>query len=102
MAPPDISQLAAGTTHSQVAGGGSVPTARRYSLGLNPDADPNRSSGTNKVLGAKAELRDALTAFQQTFVMVDATKPDYPVMFASEGFYQMTGYSALETIGKNW
>nr|AML77440.1 putative LOV domain-containing protein [Staurastrum sebaldii] len=103
MAPADAPPLVKGTTHDRVAGGGSVPTARRYSLGLNPDAEPSRASGAgaNKVLGAKAELRDALTAFQQTFVMVDATKTDYPVMFASEGFYQMTGYSALETIGKN-
>lgn len=99
MAPPDIALLAKGTTHDKVSGGGSVPTARRYSLGLNPDAPAEPAGG--KVLGSKAELRDALTAFQQTFVMVDATKPDYPVMFASEGFYQMTGYSALETIGKN-
>nr|AML77889.1 putative LOV domain-containing protein [Cosmarium granatum] len=102
MAPPDAPPLVKGTTHDKVAGGGSVPTVRRYSLAQNPDAEPSRASGSaNKVLGSKAELRDALTAFQQTFVMVDATKPDCPVMFASEGFYQMTGYSALETIGKN-
>nr|AML79528.1 putative LOV domain-containing protein [Penium exiguum] len=105
MAPPPNAEIAAfakGATHERVTGGGSVPTARRYSLGLGQeDAAPRTSGGGQKVLGAKAELRDALTAFQQTFVMVDATKPDYPVMFASEGFYQMTGYSALETIGKN-
>nr|AHZ63911.1 phototropin [Cosmocladium constrictum]AML78492.1 putative LOV domain-containing protein [Cosmocladium sp. BC-2016] len=103
-AAPSVEALAKGTTHEKVAGGGSVPTARRYSLGLNADADSAAGSagaGAGKVLGTKAELRDALTAFQQTFVMVDATKPDYPVMFASEGFYQLTGYTALETIGKN-
>nr|AHZ63913.1 phototropin [Penium margaritaceum] len=104
--PPDIKQaLLPGTTHDRVTGGGSVPTARRYSLGINqPEAASSAApaaGGGGAVLGAKAELRDALTAFQQTFVMVDATKPDYPVMFASEGFYQMTGYTALETIGKN-
>nr|AML76470.1 putative LOV domain-containing protein [Cosmarium tinctum] len=103
MAPADAAPLVKGTTHDKVSGGGSVPTARRYSLGLSGDPGSARASGAGgpKVLGAKAELRDALTAFQQTFVMVDATKPDFPVMFASEGFYQMTGYSALETIGKN-
>nr|AML76750.1 putative LOV domain-containing protein [Desmidium aptogonum] len=103
MGPPEGSSLVKGTTHDKVAGGGSVPTARRYSLGLSPEDDPRRSSNSQagKVLGSKSELRDALTAFQQSFCMVDATKPDLPVLFASEGFYQLTGYSALETIGKN-
>ena len=97
----DVNALSAGTTHTNVAGGGSVPTVRRYSLAINADGE-KKSSGGSKVLSAKSELRDALTAFQQTFVMVDATKPDHPVMFASEGFYNMTGYNAAETIGKNW
>nr|BAE20160.1 phototropin [Mougeotia scalaris]BAE20165.1 phototropin [Mougeotia scalaris] len=57
---------------------------------------------SEKVLGEASQgLKDALTAFQQTFVMCDATKPNTPVMFASEGFYRMTGYSAKEVIGKN-
>nr|AML79174.1 putative LOV domain-containing protein [Schizolaena sp. BC-2016] len=46
-------------------------------------------------------LKDALSAFQQTFVVADATKPDYPVMYASAGFFKMTGYSSKEVIGRN-
>uniref|UniRef100_A0A126WYV4 non-specific serine/threonine protein kinase n=1 Tax=Gonatozygon kinahanii TaxID=227148 RepID=A0A126WYV4_9VIRI len=99
----DVAQaLVGGTTHVGISGGGSVPTARRYSMGVDPDARNSRSSGSGaKVLSAKTELKDALTAFQQTFIMSDATKPDHPIMFASEGFYQMTGYTPHETIGKN-
>lgn len=48
------------------------------------------------------ELREALSAFQQTFVVSDATKPDYPIMYASAGFFNMTGYLAKEVIGRNW
>nr|AML76610.1 putative LOV domain-containing protein [Juncus inflexus] len=47
------------------------------------------------------ELRDALSAFQQTFVVSDATKPDYPILYASAGFFNMTGYTSKEVIGRN-
>ncbi|CAI7880731.1 unnamed protein product [Closterium sp. NIES-54] len=101
MAEVDVAGLSAGTTHTGVTGGGSVPTARRYSLGIVQPGGVGGDAGGAKVLSAKSELKDALTAFQQTFVMCDATKPDNPIMFASEGFYQMTGYTSQETIGKN-
>ncbi|CAI5514070.1 unnamed protein product [Closterium sp. Naga37s-1] len=101
MAEVDVAGLSAGTTHTGVTGGGSVPTARRYSLGIVQPGGAGGDAGGAKVLSAKSELKDALTAFQQTFVMCDATKPDNPIMFASEGFYQMTGYTTQETIGKN-
>lgn len=48
------------------------------------------------------ELKDALATLQQTFVVSDATKPDCPIMYASSGFFTMTGYSSKEVIGKNW
>ncbi|KAJ7947743.1 phototropin-1 isoform X1 [Quillaja saponaria] len=47
------------------------------------------------------DLKDALSAFQQTFVVSDATKPDYPIMYASAGFFKMTGYTSKEIIGRN-
>ena len=52
--------------------------------------------------GVSAGLNDTLTSFQQTFVMSDATKSDNPIMFASEGFYSMTGYTSGDVIGQNW
>lgn len=48
------------------------------------------------------DLKDALSTFQQTFVVSDATKPDYPIMYASAGFFKMTGYTSKEVIGRNW
>lgn len=47
------------------------------------------------------ELKNALATLQQTFVVSDATKPDYPIMYASSGFFTMTGYSSKEVIGRN-
>lgn len=47
------------------------------------------------------DLKDALSAFQQTFVVSDATKPDYPILYASAGFFKMTGYTSKEVIGRN-
>lgn len=48
------------------------------------------------------DLKDALSTFQQTFVVSDASKPDYPIMYASAGFFKMTGYTSKEVIGRNW
>ncbi|KAL3516311.1 hypothetical protein ACH5RR_023213, partial [Cinchona calisaya] len=47
------------------------------------------------------ELKDALATLQQTFVVSDATKPDCPIMYASSGFFVMTGYSSKEVIGRS-
>lgn len=47
------------------------------------------------------ELKDALSTLQQTFVVSDATKPDCPILYASSGFFSMTGYSSKEVIGRN-
>lgn len=48
------------------------------------------------------DVKNALSSFQQTFVVSDATKPDYPIMYASAGFFKMTGYTSKEIIGRNW
>nr|AML79158.1 putative LOV domain-containing protein [Ricciocarpos natans] len=47
------------------------------------------------------DLKDALSNFQQTFVVSDATRQDYPILYASAGFFNMTGYSPREVIGRN-
>jgi len=35
------------------------------------------------------------------FVVSDAREKDCPIVFASEGFYQLTGYSPEEVLGRN-
>nr|AHZ63886.1 phototropin [Conocephalum conicum] len=47
------------------------------------------------------DLKDALSNFQQTFVVSDASRPDFPILYASAGFFAMTGYTPREVIGRN-
>nr|AML79315.1 putative LOV domain-containing protein [Chelidonium majus] len=47
------------------------------------------------------ELKDALASLQQTFVVSDASRPDCPIIYASSGFFTMTGYSSSEVVGRN-
>ncbi|KAJ1702565.1 hypothetical protein LUZ63_002344 [Rhynchospora breviuscula] len=61
-------------------------------------ASTESSSGIPRV---SQELKDALSNLQQTFVVSDATRPDCPILYASAGFFGMTGYSVKEVIGKN-
>ncbi|KAI8103482.1 hypothetical protein M9435_004820 [Picochlorum sp. BPE23] len=49
----------------------------------------------------QAKLTTALAALRHTFVVADATLPDCPLVYASEGFMQMTGYPSEEILGHN-
>nr|AML78816.1 putative LOV domain-containing protein [Gyrostemon ramulosus] len=69
-------------------------------------SDGDGGGGTGRERGlmiprVSEDLRDVLSTFQQTFVVSDATKPDYPILYASEGFFKMTGYTSKEVIGRN-
>ena len=48
------------------------------------------------------DLKEALSKLQNTFVVSDATKQDYPIIYASHIFFKITGYSPKEVIGTNW
>nr|AML76956.1 putative LOV domain-containing protein [Atriplex prostrata] len=63
--------------------------------------ESNTSSTSEHLPRASQELKDALANLQQTFVVSDATKPECPIMYASSGFFTMTGYSSKEVVGRN-
>lgn len=46
-------------------------------------------------------LMQTLTIGQQCFVLSDPKLPDNPIVFASPGFYEMTGYTSKEVLGRN-
>nr|AML76342.1 putative LOV domain-containing protein [Chloromonas rosae] len=50
---------------------------------------------------AASQLTKVLVGLRHTFVVADATLPDCPLIYASEGFYQMTGYGPTEVLGHN-
>nr|AML78545.1 putative LOV domain-containing protein [Pennantia corymbosa] len=68
-------------------------------------AESTRTSATEEseygIPRVSQELKDALATLQQTFVVSDATKPNCPIMYASSGFFTMTGFSSKEVIGRN-
>lgn len=47
------------------------------------------------------QLTKVLAGLRHTFVVADATLPDCPLVYASDGFLQMTGYTAEEVLGHN-
>lgn len=65
-------------------------------------SDGDVVGGRGGIPRVSEDLKDALSTFQQTFVVSDATKPDYPIMYASAGFFNMTGYTSKEVVGRNW
>nr|AML77777.1 putative LOV domain-containing protein [Dictyopteris undulata] len=46
-------------------------------------------------------LVKALQTAQQNFVITDASLPDNPIVFASRGFLELTGYKLSEVLGRN-
>ncbi|CAN0874910.1 PHOT1 [Linum grandiflorum] len=78
---------------SRRASGNSLRSSGEYS-----DDAGNESRGIPRV---SEDIKAALSSFQQTFVVSDATKPDYPILYASEGFFKMTGYTSKEVVGRN-
>nr|AML77598.1 putative LOV domain-containing protein [Dipsacus asper] len=94
----------------QVRTSGDDPNARHGGAARRDSGNSMRSSGdmsddgTGKERGiprVSEDLKDALSTFQQTFVVSDATKPDFPILYASAGFFKMTGYTSKEVIGRN-
>lgn len=77
--------------------GGGVGSSTKSSL------DGARGSGdsSSSLPRVSQELKDALSSLQQTFVVSDATRPDCPIIYASAGFYTMTGYAPKEVVGRN-
>ncbi|KAK4370393.1 hypothetical protein RND71_009868 [Anisodus tanguticus] len=81
---------------------GKTETSRRNSGNSVRSSGDFSDDGAGKERGiprVSEDLRDALSTFQQTFVVSDATKPDYPILYASAGFFKMTGYTSKEGAG---
>ena len=54
----------------------------------------NIAGGRGNMPRVSEDLKNALSTFQQTFVVSDATKPDFPILYASAGFFKMTGFTS--------
>nr|AML78716.1 putative LOV domain-containing protein [Elaeocarpus sylvestris] len=73
-------------------------SSEKFSVDSTRTSEESESGALPRV---SQELKDALATLQQTFVVSDAKKLDCPIMYASSGFFSMTGYSSKEVIGRN-
>nr|AML78632.1 putative LOV domain-containing protein [Codariocalyx motorius] len=93
---------AVGGENTSFDGDGSRNMSDRFAESTRTSGDSNYGSESSGVFPrVSQELKEALATLQQTFVVSDATKPDCPIMYASSGFFTMTGYSSKEIIGRN-
>ncbi|KAJ0010704.1 hypothetical protein Pint_33955 [Pistacia integerrima] len=81
-----------------VSGDRGKNSSERFAVDSTRTSEESESGAIPRV---SQELKEALATLQQTFVVSDATKPDCPIMYASSGFFSMTGYSSKEVIGRN-
>ena len=62
-------------------------------------ADP--TSATKILEDPDYTLVKALQTAQQNFVITDPSLPDNPIVYASQGFLNLTGYSMEQILGRN-
>lgn len=87
--------------------GSSIGDQSRIFSSERSDDDGDRDSTRSNSIDGDSEFepescRRTLEKLKQAFVVSDAAAKDFPVVYASSGFYELTGYSPEEIIGKNW
>jgi PAS domain S-box-containing protein len=68
------------------------------------DEDPDKEAAEKKkteLVNSDFSLIKSLTSGQQNFVLSDPRLPDNPIVYASDGFYQLTGYTREQVLGRN-
>lgn len=71
--------------------------------GKNAKKDVASTTEKKKVqlVNSDFSLIKSLTSGQQNFVLSDPRLPDNPIVYASDGFYQLTGYTREQVLGRN-
>jgi len=79
--------------------GGSNPTSNNYNDSTLIASDSNDA---NKVLDdPDFSFIKALQTAQQNFVVTDPSLPDNPIVYATQGFLDLTGYTLDQVLGRN-
>uniref|UniRef100_A0A7S2MF67 LOV domain-containing protein n=1 Tax=Helicotheca tamesis TaxID=374047 RepID=A0A7S2MF67_9STRA len=60
-----------------------------------------KSEEPRELVRSDFSLIESLTSGQQNFVLSDPRLPDNPIVFASPGFYELTGYTQDQVLGRN-
>lgn len=67
----------------------------------------NRRENSTKEMPSMSTLEDlwlkekSMNVLSEGITIVDCNQPDFPIIYANEGFVRMTGYSESETLGRN-
>lgn len=67
----------------------------------NEDADGKQDSKAQALVRSDFQLMASLSSGQQNFVLSDPRLPDNPIVFATPGFYKLTGYTQEQVLGRN-
>nr|AML76366.1 putative LOV domain-containing protein [Ishige okamurae] len=95
------------TTNSLAAGWGTRTServrnnARVEGGGRKPSSRDLRVPSALKLMSPSYQSVTALAESQANFILTNPNLPDCPIIFASPGFMDLTGYDASDVIGKN-
>lgn len=65
------------------------------------DGASTKKQDTTSLERSDFSLMESLTSGQQNFVLSDPRLPDNPIVYASPGFYTLTGYTPEQVLGRN-
>jgi len=69
--------------------------------GVGEDETGEGKTKNTALVRSDFQLIDSLSAGQQNFVLSDPRLPDNPIVFATPGFYRLTGYTPEQVLGRN-
>mmetsp|Transcript_53613 Transcript_53613/g.154541 ORF Transcript_53613/g.154541 Transcript_53613/m.154541 type:complete len:450 (-) Transcript_53613:143-1492(-) len=65
------------------------------------DGDGKDGQKPQALVRSDFQLMASLSSGQQNFVLSDPRLPDNPIVFATPGFYKLTGYTQEQVLGRN-
>ena len=72
-----------------------------FSDAPNASDGPQKAKSPTSLVGSDFQLMESLSSGQQNFVLSDPRLPDNPIVFATPGFYKLTGYTQEQVLGRN-
>jgi non-specific serine/threonine protein kinase len=74
---------------------------RGVDVDVDPKSDDPRGRVEHRLNRGGLDMATTLERIQQSFVIADPGLPDCPIVFASDGFLDFTGYAREEILGRN-
>ena len=65
------------------------------------NTESEKTTFTTRLARGGLDMATTLERIQQSFVIADPSLPDCPIVFASDGFLDFTGYTREEILGRN-